>query len=90
LSFGRRLFARHDDPGNRLAHGYHVALVRLYSGKNSFRRGFNLDDRFVGFNFEQGLALGDGITFFFSPGEKLPVFLCHFQGGHYDIVGHDF
>ena len=62
--------------------------MRLYSGKNSFRRRFNLYNRFVGFDFEERLTFGDAVPFLFAPGNELAGFLRHLEGGHYDAEGH--
>jgi len=80
LCFGRRLFTRHDDPRDRLAHGNDVAHLRLYAGENSLRWGFYFDDCLIGFDFEERLTLGNGFTFFFSPSQELYRFPAPFRG----------
>jgi hypothetical protein len=50
--------------------------------------GFDLDHRLIGFDFEERLALGDALAFFFSPGQEFAGFLRHFERGHYDADRH--
>ncbi len=68
--------------------GIDVAFVGLDARENSIGGRFDFHDGFVGFDFEQRLALGDGFTLFFSPGDELAAFLRHLECGHYDAVCH--
>ena len=78
------------DPGDRLTDGNLCACLRFDSAKNPVARRLNLHDRFVGFDLEQRLALRNNLPFLLEPGDKLPGFLRHFEGGHDDADWHRF
>ena len=88
FAFGRRLFAGRDDPRDRLSDRNIGALGRLDSRENAVGGRFHFDDRFVGFDFEERLALGDAVAFLLPPGEELAGFLRHLEGGHDNAEGH--
>jgi hypothetical protein len=76
--FYGRLLAGSDEPGDGLSHRYHSTHTCSYSRKDSVAGSFHLNHRFVGLDFEEGLAFEDALAFFFPPGEEFPGFLRHF------------
>ncbi len=84
--FHWRFLARIHDPGDRLAYGYDVSFAGLHARQDSVGRRFNFHDGLVGFDFQQRLALGNGVAFFFSPGDQFAGFLSHLERGHYDAM----
>ena len=77
-----RHFSGSNDPGDGSAYWPFRPGLNLDPGQNAIARGFDFHHRFVGFNLEQRLALGDRFTFFFQPRNKLASFLGHFERGH--------
>jgi len=61
---------------------------RFDSGEDAVGGSLDFDNRFVGFNFEEGLAFDHAIAFLLAPGNELAGFLRHFQCGHYNAEGH--
>ena len=64
------------------------AETKVNSDEHTVARGFNLDDGFVRFNFEQGLAFANGLAFFLSPSQQLAIFLRHFERRHHHTDRH--
>jgi hypothetical protein len=73
---------------DRLPDGHDVAGVRRDAAKDAFRLRFDFDDRLVGLDLHEGLALGDAIPFFLKPGHQLSSFLGHLERGHHDANCH--
>jgi hypothetical protein len=61
--FCGRLLSRSNDPRNRLTDRDNGPLDLLYAGEHSISGRFDFDDRFIGFDFEKGLTLGDFVAF---------------------------
>jgi hypothetical protein len=59
-----------------------------YAPQNAFCLRFDFDNRLVGLDLHEGLALGDAIPFFLTPGHQLASFLSHLERGHDDAYGH--
>ena len=84
----RRLFSRRNDPRDRLPHGNVCSSRRCDPSENPVSRSFHFHYGFVGFYFEERLALGDAVTFLLAPGDELAGFLRHLEGGHHNAEGH--
>jgi len=77
------------EPGDRLADRNDRAGLRLDARQDAVAGRFDLDDRFVGLDLDERLALGDVIAFLLSPREQLAGFLRHLERRHHDAQRHD-
>jgi hypothetical protein len=71
-----------------LAYRNYGAFPRGNRGKNAVAGRFHFDYGFVGFDFQQWLALGHLLTFTLAPRDNLAGLLRHFECGHDDADGH--
>jgi hypothetical protein len=88
--FSGQRFARLKNPSDDRADGDNVTFVGSYASENTIGGCFDFDNGFVGFNFEKGLTLDGGLTFFLSPRQELSSLLRHFECGHYNADGHKY
>jgi hypothetical protein len=82
------LLARLKQPRDGLPDGHDVAGLGRYAAQNACRLRFDFDDRLVGLDLHQGLALGDAIPFLLTPGHQLSSFLGHLERRHNDAHSH--
>ena len=75
-------------PRNRLPHRHILPFGRCDMGQIAAGLGFHLHRGFVGFDFEQRIALGNLVTRRFQPGHDLARILCHAQLGHCHVMRH--
>ena len=85
---GRRLLARLKQPADGLPDRHDVADLRGDAAENPGGLRLDLDDRLVGLDLEEHLALGDLVALVLLPGHQLAGLLGHFEGGHHDAHGH--
>ena len=88
LGFGRNSLAGLDDPRDDLSDRNVGASRGFDSGEDAVSWGLDLDDGFVGFDFKQGLTLGDAVAFLLAPSKELAGFLRHLKSRHYNAEGH--
>ena len=69
---GRNGFSGLQQPGDRLPDRHDIAHLRGDAAENAVGGGFDFDDGFVGFDFEQELALLDRFAVLFLPGDEFP------------------
>ncbi len=85
---GRRLLAWLQQPRNRLADRNDVAFLRCDPAKDAVTCCFDFDDRLVGLDLEQHLALLHLLAGLFLPRDQLARFLRHLQRRHHDANCH--
>ena len=88
VALRRRRFTGSDDPRDNLPDGNIGSGRRFNPGKNSVGGSFDFHDCFVGFDFEERLALRDAVALLLPPGKELAGFLRHLESGHYNAEGH--
>ena len=82
-TFARRLLAWLQQPRDRLADRNDVALLRGDAAKNPVALRLDFDDRLVGLDLEQHLALLDLLAFLLLPRNQLARFLRHLERRHH-------
>src|SRR5205807_6520616 len=87
---GGRFFAGSNKPRDGLSHRDNGSRIRRDPSKNPVPRRFHFHDRLIRLDFEQRLAFGDALAFFFSPRKEFPGFLRHFERRHYHADRHSF
>ena len=81
-------FFSKDDQNVHRDHRDRSWLMRGDAAENPVARRFDFDDGLVGLDFEQQLALLDGLAVLLLPGDEFPRFLSHFERGHHDADCH--